>query len=196
MSLLFLGLTAILIGYFLVWLPGPSAGLQIIGIELGEWIKFLGVGARRDLFYLPPIVLGLTLSLLSAMWSNYRIQTWAVRVLAVGVSLLALPAVASMLTEPRREWLARVLLIGFVALLAGTSAILSQRKSNPKWIWLCIAVIGVAGAVLPFVQFLAIRPVVMNILVQPVSIGLGLWLNTAGALLVGLIAFLEFQSQA
>ncbi len=79
----FLGLTAILVGYFLVWLPGPSAGLRLIGIELGEWIKFLGVGSRRDLFYLPPIVVGLVLGLVAATWPNDRPQTWLARALAV-----------------------------------------------------------------------------------------------------------------
>ena len=42
LGLLALGLTAIFIGYFLVWLPGPGAGLSLIGVEVGEWIKFLG----------------------------------------------------------------------------------------------------------------------------------------------------------
>ena len=83
LNLLFLGLTAILAGYFMVWLPGPSAGLQLIGIEVGEWIKFLGIGAGRNWFYLPPIVIGLTLALLAATWPNGRIQTWMARGLAV-----------------------------------------------------------------------------------------------------------------
>ena len=40
--------TVILVGYLVVWLPGPAAGLQFIGVELGEWIKFLGVGRKHD----------------------------------------------------------------------------------------------------------------------------------------------------
>jgi len=35
------GFTAILLGYLLVWLPHEAAGLSFIGIELGEWVKFL-----------------------------------------------------------------------------------------------------------------------------------------------------------
>ncbi|MCZ7666136.1 MAG: hypothetical protein M5U34_02255 [Chloroflexi bacterium] len=30
---------------------GPAAGLSFLGVEMGKWIKFLGVGAIRDLFY-------------------------------------------------------------------------------------------------------------------------------------------------
>ena len=103
--LLFAGLTAVFVGYFAVWLPGPAAGLRLIGLELGEWIKFLGVGQSRDLFYAPPILLGLIMVLLTAGWDNRRWQTWLFRLLAIGVSLLAFPAVAAITTEPRSEWL-------------------------------------------------------------------------------------------
>ena len=57
--LLFLGLTAVLVGYFSIWLPGPGAGLQLMGLETAEWLKFMGMGTNRNWFYLPPITLGL-----------------------------------------------------------------------------------------------------------------------------------------
>ena len=40
-TILLLGLTAVFIGYLMVWLPGPGAGLSFLGIELGEWVKFI-----------------------------------------------------------------------------------------------------------------------------------------------------------
>ena len=97
LNLLFLGLTAIVAGYFLIWLPGPSVGLQLIGIELGEWIKFLGIGSQRNWFYLPPIVAGMTIALLAAMWPNDRVRTWLSRGLAVAVAMLRAPAVGAFL---------------------------------------------------------------------------------------------------
>ena len=42
LNLLLLGFTAVFIGYLSVWLPGPAAGLSFLGVELGEWIKFMG----------------------------------------------------------------------------------------------------------------------------------------------------------
>ncbi|MBK7179447.1 MAG: hypothetical protein IPH82_20095 [Chloroflexi bacterium] len=39
-ALIALGLTAVFVGYLAVWLPGPAVGLQFLGVELGEWVKF------------------------------------------------------------------------------------------------------------------------------------------------------------
>ena len=60
------GFTVALAGYFMVWLPQPAAGLSFIGLDIGEWIKFLPqvqsgeAGINRNAFYLPPITLSLT----------------------------------------------------------------------------------------------------------------------------------------
>ena len=82
LNTLFLGLTAMFVGYFLTWLPGPAAGLQIIGLEMGEGIKFLGVGGGRNWFYLPPIARGAIVALLAAMLPNDDWRTWLARFLA------------------------------------------------------------------------------------------------------------------
>ncbi|MFZ0547082.1 MAG: hypothetical protein WAM60_16675, partial [Candidatus Promineifilaceae bacterium] len=62
--LLWVGFTFILAGYLMVWLPQPVVGLSLLGVEMGEWVKFLpqiqaGLLPDRNLFYLPPILLGL-----------------------------------------------------------------------------------------------------------------------------------------
>jgi hypothetical protein len=191
---LFLGLTGVFVAYFLVWLPGPSAGLQLIGLEIGEWIKFLGVGGRRDIFYLPPITLGLTLALLAATWPNDRPQTWAMRALAVGVSLLAFPAIAAIQLEPVGEWLPRLMLIVAVAVVGGIGAVRVARVPTPYWPWLWMALIALFGALLPTVQYLTVRPVVGEILRRPIAIGLGVWLNFAGCLLVAIMSYMEYES--
>lgn len=193
LDLLFAGLTAILIGYFLVWLPGPSVGLQLIGIEIGEWIKFLGVGPRRNWFYLPPIVIGLCLALLAATWPNNRWQTWLLRILAIGVSLLAMPAVSAILLEARSEWLTRVISIVFVVVVVIAGAAVGGGNRQWRGVWLLIAVVALAGAVLPTIQYLAIQPVIEGILLQPVGIGPGVWLNAIGSILVVMIGVLEFR---
>jgi hypothetical protein len=192
---LYLGFTAILVGYFAVWLPGPAAGLQLIGLEIGEWIKFLGVGPRRDLFYLPPITLGLMLALLTVGWSNGRWQTWAMRGLAAAVSLLALPAIQSVTTEPRSEWLLRLALIGLVWLVVLGSGLLSGREQRPTpgWVWGLMALLGLAGLVLPTWEYLAARPLVSQMLGLPVEIGLGVWLNAGGHLLVGAVSLYNWR---
>lgn len=191
LNLLFLGLTAIVVGYFLIWLPGPSAGLQLIGIEVGEWVKFLGVGPHRDWFYLPPIVAGMTIALLAAMWPNDRLRTWLGRCLAVAVALPAFPAIAAIQMEPRSEWLARLLLIGLVLVTAVLGAWWGGRGRR-IWIWAAMVITALAGLVLPTAQYVAVRPVVEAILLYPIGIGPGVWLNVAGSALVACIAALEF----
>ena len=192
-SLFLAGLTAIFVSSFLVWLPGPGAGLSLIGVELGEWIKFLGVGRGRDLFYLPPIALGLLLALWPATWprnhtSGSHWRAWAVCLLAMGVALLAFPALAAIALEPRGEWLARLLLIVVVVVSAVAVALTGPRVAPARWAWLLMLVVAVVGAVAPTWQYLVVRPVVAGILRQPVGIGPGVWVNALGCALVAAVA--------
>jgi len=179
------GLTAVFIGYLSVWLPGPAAGLQFLGIELGEWIKFLGVGAIRDFFYLPPIILGLMLALLTMGWENGRWQTWIMRGLALLVSLLAFPAFEDITGASRSEYLLRVALIGLVGLTIVLVALFG-KKLIAKWAWLpwvLLAILGVVGAALPLWYYVSqVQPYVSGVFGVAVGVGWGLILYTAGCL--------------
>lgn len=185
---LFVGVTAVVIGYFAVWLPGPAAGLRLIGLELGEWIKFLGVGQGRNWFYGPPILLGLIMALLSTGWKNGRWQTWVFRLLAVAVSLLAFPAIAAITTEPRSEWLARVIGIAAVLMTVLLAAMIPASRAAGRAVWWAVAGLSVLGIVLPLWQYLIVRPIVSEILQQSVGIGLGVWLNCMGFLAILIVA--------
>jgi hypothetical protein len=189
------GLTASFVGYFLVWLPGPAAGLQLVGIELGEWIKFLGVGLIRNLFYLPPVALGLALALLAATWPNDRSRTWLARLMAVAVAWLAFPAILSIQSEPPSQWLPRLAAIGLVALVALAGALPARNASIPAAPWLLMAIVAVLGAILPTVAYFAIQPVTEAILRRPIAIGPGVWLNAAGWLVVVVVATTEFMAR-
>lgn len=194
--LVFIGLTAALIGYFVVWLPGPAAGLRLIGVEIGEWIKFLGVGTRRNLFYIPPVALGLILALLTSDWPNGRWQTWFARLLAILISLLAFPAVASITLEPSSEWVVRLAMIALVGLAGLASSIASSRTGTSRVIWAAIGLVAVVGLVGPTWQYFAVRPVVEEILRHRVGIGLGLWLNTIGFAMIVLATLLALRPPA
>lgn len=186
------GFTLILLAYFLVWLPQPVAGLSFIGLELGEWVKFLPqVQAGkyitdRILFYLPPITLGILLSAWTIGWSNRRWQTWVVRAIAVAISLLAFPPLESIRYESTDQWLSRVMLVILVvviALLSGMASRLPQRQAAFLKLWIFI-IAGLLGAVLPAWTYLAMRPDISVLFGESVSIGPGLWLNAIGHLLV------------
>ncbi len=183
----FVGLTAVFIGYLSVWLPGPAVGLSFLGVELGEWIKFMGVGGARNWFYLPPITLGWSLALLSVGWQNGRWQTWAWRGLALAVSLLSFPAIAAILDEPPSEWLLRLLLIGSVGMLAGLTAVWPRHLPH----WPIIVVLGVIGAVMPTWFYFQVRPLVANAVGVKIGVGMGVWLNGAGHLLLAAAVWLE-----
>lgn len=181
------GLTAVVLGYFLVWMPHQSVALSLIGLDIGEWTKFLpqmqsGQLPNRNLFYLPPITFGLMLALLTADWSNRRWQTWAARATAVLVSLLAFPSLDALQFEPASEWLLRLVMIGLVVMVAvGGTAVWGRW---PRLVRPLLLVVALSGAILPLYAYLAVRPVVSVLLGESLGIGLGVWLNTAGHFMV------------
>jgi hypothetical protein len=190
-QLYLLALTAILVAFFLVWLPHPAAGLSYIGLEMGEQAKFLpqvrsgAVTPGRSLFYLPPVTSALLLILLTTFWPSTR-RTWAARAIAVLVSLLAFPALEALGDPDREEWLWRLLLIALVILTAALSPRLARMPESARW-WLAAAV-ALAGAILPTWAFLAVRPLYGDLLRQPLGIGPGVWLNLAGHFLALAVA--------
>ncbi len=182
-TILHLSFTAILLGYWLVWMPGPVAGLQLIGLEMGEWVKFLPqvqagqINVSRNLFYLPPILLGLLLALTTVNWPT-RWPTWVVRGLAILVSWLAFPSLDAIRFEPQSEWLLRLVLVGMVALVAiGTHWL--KGRFVAAWPPL-LTLIAVAGVVLPTWAYLAMRPAIALALARPAGFGPGFWLNMVG----------------
>lgn len=189
-ALLYLSFTAILLGYWLIWLPGPVAGLQLIGLEMGEWVKFLPevragqISASRNLFYVPPLLLGLLMAFSTAHWPN-RWQTWLVRLLAVAVAWLAFPSLDAIRFEPRSEWLLRLVMIGVVMAVAVGSHWLRRRFAAALPI--ILTSLALAGALLPTWAYLAMRPAIMNALARPVGFGPGLWLNGIGFMIAAAI---------
>ncbi|MBK8984871.1 MAG: hypothetical protein IPM39_02130 [Chloroflexi bacterium] len=189
--LVMLGLTAVFVGYLSVWLPGPAVGLQFLGVELGEWVKFLGVGQKRNLFYLPPITLGLMLALWTMSWPNGRWQTWAARGLAVLVSLLAFPAIEDVfvLGAAREQYTGRIYLIGLVLAVALFSGLAGPLAARRPWLpWLLLAFVGLVGAIAPTWMVGQVAPYVSQVIGLPVGVGWGVWLNGVGHGLVTAVA--------
>jgi hypothetical protein len=178
------GITVILVSYFLPWLPHPAAGLRLIGLEMGEWVKFLPqvqagqLRPGRDAFYLPPISAGLLLLLMTWYWPRGRWQTWAARWLAVLVSLLALPAVEAIRFDPPTAYQQRLWGVGLV--LVAAIAIAGSRRL-PVWLPTALLVlVGGVGAIWPLWAYLAVRPMVVEWLGTAVAIGPGVWGNVIG----------------
>lgn len=195
-TLLKLGFSAILLAYLLVWLPQPIVGLSFIGLELGEWVKFLPqvrsgeIAANRNLFYIPPISLSLMMILWTASWPNRRWRTWLMRGLALLVAFLAFPAIEAIRDEPVDQWLLRISLIGgvvIVALFIPLLGHLPERKIELlSWSGICL--LALVGLVLPTWAYLSFKPVISDLIGQNIGIGPGVWLNIGGNLAVVLSA--------
>ena len=181
---LLIAFTAIFLGYLSVWLPGPGAGLSFLGIEMGEWFKFLGLGGRRDIFYLPPITLGLMLAIWTMTWPKNNWRAWCMRALAVLVSLLAFPAIADITGPVREQYTTRVILIALVIIVALISGF--WRPSNKlTWVpWAFLTLLGITGALLPTWMYLNARSYAVQVIGVPIGVGWGVWLNGLGHLLV------------
>ena len=186
------GFTAILVAYFLIWLPQPVVGLSFIGLEMGEWVKFLPqvrsgeIIASRNYFYIPPITLGMMMIAWTVTWPNKRWQTWIVRGLAVAVAFLAFPSIEAILDELASEWLLRLILVMLVLLLAVLSPLFKRLPPGIliKGSWILILLLGLIGAIFPTWAYLAVRGPVGDLLRLAVGIGPGVWLNAAGHILL------------
>ena len=183
-----LGLTLILIGYFLPWLSHPTNGLTLIGLDISEWIKFLpqiGELPNRNLFYLPPITLGLILVLLSVRLAQGW-RPWALRAVGILVATISFPSIDALRFEAAGEWRLRLFMIAFVVAVAMGSVWLGRL---PKRItYGLITLTAMVGLILPTYLFSIILPVVETWLVIDWQVGLGIWFNGIGHLLIGGIA--------
>ncbi len=185
--LLWLGFTLIVLGYLMVWLPQPVVGLSLIGLEIGEWVKFLpevqaGTLPDRNLFYLPPVLLGMMMAIWTAAWPNSRWQTWAMRGLAVLVSLLAFPSIEAIRFEPSGEWLLRIGLVGLVGGTAVLSALLDRLpvKATP----FLLLLLALLSLIVPTWAYFSMRPVIAELFQTAIGIGPGLLLHLLGNVLV------------
>ena len=187
-----LGFTLILLAYFLVWLPQSVVGLSFIGLELGEWVKFLPqirsgeLSLDRNLFYFPPVILSLMMIAWTFSWSNRRWQTWATRIVAILIACLSFPAIEAITDEPSDQWLFRLQLIVLVIIAAILCPLLKRLFSSfiGPLTWLTIILLALIGASLPTWAFLMIRPLAAELFGVPVGTGPGVILNIVGYLLV------------
>ena len=189
-TLFLLSFTTILVGYFMVWLPGPSAGLQLLGFEMGEWTKFFGLGVKRNWFYLPPITLALSMLFFSVGWGNGRSQTWLFRGVAIVVSLLAFPALEDLTGSSQSEYLSRLVGIALVVVVAGLLTLFGGEK-RPWLAPVCrvmLIVVGLVGLILPTLIYWEVRPFVSDLLRLELGYGPGFWLNGVGHTAVVLLA--------
>ena len=183
-----------LAGYFGPWVGHKAAGLVIMGLDLGEYVKFLTpvrsgqIALWREGFYLPLVVASLAASLL-AFRRELR-YPWPVRGVLLATAIVAalnlLPPAWTpqrMLTpEFRQQAIALVLCLAAVA-FSPLLALLPRRL-----VAVAVAAGAIGAAVVPARQFLAVLPTITDLYHQLLSPGWGLWLGAGGSLALAGVA--------
>jgi hypothetical protein len=192
--LLPLSVLAALAGYLGPWVDHPVAGLAILGLDLGEYVKFLtpvrsgAVSLWREGFYLPLVAVSLTCSL--AAFRRELAYPWAVRglLLAAGGGRGAEPAAACVDAAAHVDagisaagaGADRALSGGYVLQPAfGAAAALDRCRAGRRAELL-------AALVLPPWQFFQVLPAIAGLYNQPLALGWGLFVTGLG--LGGLLA--------
>ena len=177
-----------LAGYFGPWVGHKAAGLVIMGLDLGEYVKFLTpvragqIALWREGFYVPLVVASLSASLF-AFRRELR-YPWVVRGLLLAVAVVAalnlLPPAWTpqrMLTpEFRQQAIALAICLAAMA-FSPLLALLPRRL-----VAVAVAAGAIVAAFVPARQFLAVLPTIAELYHQPLTPGWGLWLCAGGLL--------------
>ena len=203
-----LGLILVIVGYFGPWVPHKTAALTVTGWELAEFAKFFPqvqggtVSIARELFYLPFVTVCLLLALLAGR-SATRPARWIVPLLLAALLVAALLPYS--IVDAARQALATrvpvtldpqytgqlVLVVAGVALTLLTPLAwrLPRRIQS-----ILIALLALAGAILPLWQFALLHPLVVALYAVPIGLGWGLIGCAAGFVLLLLSGVLAAAS--
>ncbi len=189
--LLLAGASITLLGYWGPWVDHAVAGLVVIGLDLGEYVKFLPqvrsgeISLWREGFYLPLFTVSLTLSLFA--FRREPAYHWLVQGGVVGVAMVVslnmLPPAWSPPVLQTPEFRLQVMGIG-VCLAAGLfSPFLALLPRLPVGI-LC-AVLAGAAAWLPARGFVAVLNPIAGLYGHPITPGWGMFVLLLGLMALG-----------
>ena len=184
--LLPLGWVAATVGYFGPWIAHGTAALTLSGVDMAEFVKFLpqvldgSLGAIRELFYLPPLAVVVSLALL--VGSRTLRYPWYFRVLgliaAVPISLQLLPPAWSIGSLMSAEFRLQTMALGLSWILLAGFWLLGRL---PLWLASMLsAATSLAALVLPSWQFLMVKPAIDLVYRTVPAIGWGFLVCTTG----------------
>jgi hypothetical protein len=186
LALLFLAL-----GYWGRWIAHPAAGLNILGVDLPEYVKFVPearygvIPINRLVFFAMPAALALGLILFAS--SRMRVPVW-LRGLA---GALAIPVALSMLPPAWTPGLLmtpefRTQTIVIMALMAAVFLIPLWKQLIPDWLR---GIFFILAGLLPLPAlsaFFKLMPALEKLYNHPLRSGPGVWWTVAGmTLMVG-----------
>ena len=180
-----LALLFLAFGYWGRWIAHPAAGLNILGVDLPEYVKFVPearygvIPINRLVFFAMPVALALGLILFASV--RMQLSVW-VRGLA---GLLAIPVALSMLPPAwtpgllmTPEFRAQTLVI--MALMAAALLIPLWKQLIPDWLrGVFFILIGLLP--LPALSaFFRLLPALEKLYNHPLKPGPGVWFTLAG----------------
>ncbi len=183
--LLFVFILLAALSYWLPWVDHPAAALKLSGQDMGEFIKFIpafrdgAVKFSRQLFYLPPLICTLALTL-CGINRHLPYGRW-LRVAALGVALLLLPGLLPPVWGTPKDWFNAEFRWQGLALILGALFVLAHgafRRLPLRWLTLSLVLLALIGLLPAQWAFWRIRPSVWAAYNTPtIRIGWGLWLH-------------------
>lgn len=200
--LIVVGVLCTLVGYFAPWVNHPAAGLAILGLDLGEYVKFLvpvrdgSIWVWREGFYLPLFVVSLALSLF-AFRSELQWALW-LRIIALAAAIVAalnmLPPAWTPALLRTPEFRLQSLWIALALAAVLVSPLLALL---PRWIAQSVVAAGaLASLILCTLMFFALLPAIESLYNHPIAAALGLWLTCAGLILLASGALIVGRAQS
>jgi hypothetical protein len=194
-------------GYVGPWVDHRVAGLAILGLDLGEYVKFLplvrsgGTSLWREGFYLPLVAVSLALSLCTwrgdLRWRQQWLDVTIITLQVAGAIVAALnmlpPAWTPqrMLTPEFHQQTAAILLCLAAVAFGPFLALLPRLITG-----LIVLLLSIAAAAVPVTQFLRVLPEIGTLYNHLLVAGWGVYLMIAGlAMLATLGALLAFAPQ-
>lgn len=179
-----------LVGYFGPWVNHRVAGLVIVGLDLGEYVKFLvpvrsgQIAVWREGFYLPLVAVSFALSLTA--YRDRLAYWWPVRsamlLVAAVAALNMLPPAWSPSLLMTAEFRLQTMAIGAclaVMLISPFMALLSR--------WIPAAIVAVLSLVaiwFPMRDFWRVLPSIRALYRQPIELGWGIYVMVLGLIIL------------
>jgi hypothetical protein len=194
--LLPLGGIVALAGYFGPWVDHPVAGLVVMGLDLGEYVKFLAavragqLALWREAFYWPLAAVSLTYALITFRADlGYR---WWLRAglvaaaLAAALNMLPPAWTPQRLLTPEFQQQTAMMAVCVAAVVFSPFLALLPRRLTA----VLIVILTLMGAAVPVWQFVRVLPEIVPLYGHALAPGWGVYVLAAGfgAVVAGAVA--------
>jgi hypothetical protein len=195
-SLILVGATMTMVGFFSPWFPHPASGLSLSGFELGEQIKFApevrsgAAGLKGTNLYWPPVLVALSLPLLPVPPNRRCLGRTITAFFGLVLSLVPLPILEEINSFPgiiSNVWRLGLVALGMGSVVAGWH----RHRINKHITGLILLVASLSGLVLIQSTFSVAESIIEKVLAQLVDPGAGYYLTLLGIAILATASIIE-----